>query len=186
MVVRGFNNVLSTTLLSMVDYRLSQIPSLRINAYQFATIPDEEIYRMELVLGPGSALFGPNASDGVMHVITKTPFASRGGSVSVAGGERDLAMGSVRYAGTAGSRLGFRVSGQYYRAFDWQVYDSVETDTITLFRPGPDLPQYDASPIDNRRDFEVEKFSGDIRGDLLLSDDGVAHPRGGTEPGVQH
>jgi iron complex outermembrane receptor protein len=172
-VVRGFNNVLSTTVLSLVDNRIIQIPSLRVNAYQFSTTVDEDIERIELVLGPGSALYGPNASDGVMHVITQSPFASAGGVLSLTGGERDLGSASLRWAGTDGRKLGFRISGKYFRGFDWQVYDSEEDDTQPLFRQGPTGNQYDSSQVVGSRDFKVETFSGDVRGDMLISDDGV-------------
>jgi outer membrane receptor for ferrienterochelin and colicins len=172
-VVRGFNNVLSTTLLSMVDNRLIQIPSLRVNAYQFSTTLDEDIERLELTLGPGSALYGPNAACGVMHIITRSPFSSEGGILSVTGGERDLARADLRWADSDHRRFGCSISGQYYHAFDWKYDDPEEPESLVLFRQGPDGNQYDSAPIDNSRDFEVEKYSGNVRGDLLLGDNGV-------------
>lgn len=167
-VVRGFNNVLSTTLLSLSDYRIIQIPSLRVNAYQFSTTVDDDIERMELVLGPASALYGPNTSSGVMHLITRSPFSSTGGRITVSGGERNVAQASLRWAGSDHRLLGFRVAGQYFRGTDWATHDSEEPDSVTLFREGPEGPVYDAAPIDNQRDFEVENYSADVRGDLLL------------------
>lgn len=172
-VVRGFNNVLSTTLLSMEDYRLIQVPSLRVNAYQFSTNLDLDMERLELTTGPASALYGPNAASGVMHVITRSPFSSHGGVVSITGGERELRQVEARWAGSDHRLLGYRVTGQYYRARDWEYYDPKEKDTVTLFRQTADGNQYDSAPIDNRRDFEVEKWSAGLRGDMLLGSHGA-------------
>ena len=43
-----------------------------------------------MVLGPGSALYGPNVTNGILHIITKSPFASRGTNVSITAGENNL------------------------------------------------------------------------------------------------
>ena len=52
-VVRGFNNVFSTTLLSLVDNRIARIPSLRLNAYSLIPTSSEDIEQIEVVSGPG-------------------------------------------------------------------------------------------------------------------------------------
>ena len=134
---------------------------------------NEDIERMELVLGPGSALYGPNCSDGVLHIVTKSPFASSGTMISVAGGERELAFGSFRSAGRISDRMACRISGQYYQAEDWQVGDPAEPDTLQLFRQTPDGNRYDTSPIENARDFSVEKLSLDGRADMAIGDNGT-------------
>ncbi|UCD63104.1 MAG: TonB-dependent receptor [Candidatus Zixiibacteriota bacterium] len=172
-VVRGFNNVFSTTLLSMIDNRLTHVPSLRVNAYQFVPIVNEDVDRIELVLGPGSALYGPNCTDGVMHIVTKSPFASSGTLVSVAGGERDFAFGSFRTSGRISENLAARLSGQYYQAEDWKVFDPAEPDSVILFRQTPDGNRYEAAAIDNARDFETEKISFDGRLDWAVSDEAM-------------
>ncbi|UCG60421.1 MAG: TonB-dependent receptor [Candidatus Zixiibacteriota bacterium] len=169
-VVRGFNTVFSSTLLSMIDYRLTHVPSLRVNAYQFLPIVNEDIERVEVVLGPGSALYGPNCADGVMHIITKSPFVSTGTRISLSGGERELLMGSFRHASRFSDKVGFRLSGQYYQAEDWQVDDPAEPDSIWLFRQTPDGNDYDPAPTDNSRDFGIEKLSLDGRLDVSLGD----------------
>ncbi len=72
-VLRGFNNVFSTSTLVIVDDRIASIPSTRLNAYRLIPTSDYDIQRMEIVRGPGSALYGPNAADGVMAIYTKSP-----------------------------------------------------------------------------------------------------------------
>lgn len=69
--VRGFNNIFSTSMLTLVDNRIGAVPSLRVNAFQLMPANNADIEKIEIVRGPGSALYGPNASNGVLHIITK-------------------------------------------------------------------------------------------------------------------
>lgn len=123
---RGFNNVFSGSLLTLTDYRPAGVPSLRVNIGYFVPASNEDIDRMELVRGPGSALYGPNASSGVLNIITRSPFASKGTTLFLASGERSLLNGGVRHAGTIGESFGYKISGQYFSANDWAYVDSVE------------------------------------------------------------
>lgn len=82
-VVRGFNNIFSGTLLTLTDNRIARVPSLRVNALNFIPLTNDDVERIEVVLGPGSALYGPNSADGVMHIITHSPFTSQGTNVHV-------------------------------------------------------------------------------------------------------
>ena len=125
-VVRGFNNVFSGTLLTLTDNRIARVPSLRLNAYNFIPVTNDDIERIEVVLGPGSALYGPNSANGVMHIITRSPFNSAGTSAQVGLGERSVRQVSVRHAGAAGDRLGYKVSAQHYTGMDWEYEDPEE------------------------------------------------------------
>ncbi|MDE0504791.1 MAG: TonB-dependent receptor plug domain-containing protein, partial [Candidatus Poribacteria bacterium] len=95
--VRGFSNVLSSSLLSLVDNRIASVPSLRVNAYTLVSTPDDDIDQIEVVSGPGSALYGPNSANGVIHILTKSPFGSEGTQVGLATGERGVFVGSCRH-----------------------------------------------------------------------------------------
>ncbi len=169
-VTRGFNNVFSGMLLTLADYRIAGVPSLRVNVPYFIPLVNDDIERMELVRGPGSALYGPNATQGVLNIISKSPFASQGTSVSVAGGERSLFNGTLRHAGTIGENFGFKISGQYMRADDWQFIDTNETsartaDSITALTSG-----VRNANIANRDPIH-ERFSIDGRTDYIINDD---------------
>ncbi|RKU22801.1 hypothetical protein C6500_03025 [Candidatus Poribacteria bacterium] len=119
-VVRGFNNVFSGSLLSLVDNRIASVPSLRVNSYSFIPTISEDIEQIEVVSGPGAALYGPNSANGVMHIITRSPFTSQGTTVSIGGGERSILMGSLRHAGIVNETIGYKFSGNYFRGNDWQ------------------------------------------------------------------
>jgi iron complex outermembrane receptor protein len=55
-VARGFNNIFSGALHALSDYRIAGVPSLRVNFLQFVPSNNEDIQRIEVVLGPGAAL----------------------------------------------------------------------------------------------------------------------------------
>lgn len=76
-VVRGFNNIFSGTVLNVVDNRIGSVPSLRVNAYQLTPTSNLDYDKIEVVRGPASALYGPNASSGVVHIMTKDPLQQK-------------------------------------------------------------------------------------------------------------
>ncbi|MGH7596273.1 MAG: TonB-dependent receptor domain-containing protein [bacterium] len=184
-VVRGFNNIFSGALLSLTDNRYANVPSLRLNAYNFIPLTTEDISRIEVVSGPGAALYGPNSAGGVMHIITKSPFDSEGLTLSVGGGGRDfmnfarsdpsggrnIYMASGRYAKGLSEKVGLKISAQYYEGRDWESFDRLEPATITKYTQTStgNVPQ--GGPVPNTRDFNVQKISGEARLDFRLTDD---------------
>ena len=125
-VVRGFNNVFSGSLLSLVDNRIARVPSLRVNAYSLIPTASEDIEQIEVVSGPGAALYGPNSANGVMHILTRSPFTSQGTTISIGGGERSMLMGSLRHAGVINETLGYKLSASGFRGNDWEKGRSAE------------------------------------------------------------
>jgi iron complex outermembrane receptor protein len=178
-VVRGFNGAISSRLLVLIDNRIAQVPSLRFNVHNLIPSIDEDIERIELVLGPGSALYGPNSAGGVMQIITKSPFSSKGTSVTIGGGERSIFMASFRHAGIINQQIGYKISGQYYQGNDWEYFDPAETDSITKGVQTSDGRIDQGENIANERDFDVEKISADARFDFLLTNELTAILSGG-------
>ena len=125
-VARGFNGAQSPSLLLLEDYRCAAIPSLRYNLFHFMPAPNEDLDRIEVVRGPGAAIYGPNSDRGVVHFLTRSPFEATGTSVSVVSGEREVAQGSIRQAGRLGAAWGYKITGQYFRGREWRGFDSVE------------------------------------------------------------
>lgn len=87
-VVRGFNNIFSGATLTLTDNRIARVPSLRANVLSLNPTTNLDIERVEVVLGPGSALYGPNAANGVIHTITKSPIDYPGGIITTSVGVR--------------------------------------------------------------------------------------------------
>ncbi|MBW3569594.1 MAG: TonB-dependent receptor [Gemmatimonadetes bacterium] len=133
-VARGFNNIFSGSLHALTDNRIAGVPSLRVNFLHFVPSNNEDIARMEVVLGPGAALYGPNTANGILHIITRSPLDAQGTTFSVAGGTRELFQGEFRTAHLLTDDIGFKVSGQYMQAREWEYVDPAESAERTRFR----------------------------------------------------
>lgn len=140
-VLRGFNNAFSGATYVLTDYRQGAIASLGVNAYQMMPIAQIDLDRIEVVRGPGSALYGAGVDAGVIHFLTKDPFQYPGTTVTVGGGSRDLFMGAVRHAGIVNEKFGYKVVGNFTRAEEWHFDPTDRLDSLQLagFRP----PDYD-------------------------------------------
>lgn len=165
-VARGFNNAFSGSLLMLQDYRFAGVPSLRVNVPYLSLGQSEDIERVELLLGPASALYGPNSGAGVLHVITKSPFSSQGTTLSVQGGEQSIFRGAIRHAGTVGSKFGYKLSGEYMSGEDFKYNDPGEPAQI--FRPAS--PGATPTLTANARDFHFERLNGEARMDIRPTD----------------
>lgn len=165
-VTRGFNNIFSGAMLVMADYRYAQVPSLRVNAYNFIPVTNLDLERVEIVLGPGAALYGPNSANGVMHLITASPIDDPGTTVTMAAGERAVFHSEVRHAQRIGENRGVRVSGQYFRGNDWRYIDPAEAAARET------ALQTDPNTKIGLRDFDQERWSAEGRFDVRPWDDG--------------
>jgi iron complex outermembrane receptor protein len=150
------------------------VPSLRVNAQQFIPASNEDVERIEVVLGPGSALYGPNSANGVMHILTKSPFESKGTIISFGAGERSLLMASLRHAGVFKDRIGYKLSTQYYQGNDWEFTDTAEPKKVLKGRQTATGRIAEGDSILNKRDFNVQKIGVEARVDYRLTDDVTA------------
>ncbi|MGQ0643824.1 MAG: TonB-dependent receptor domain-containing protein [Gemmatimonadaceae bacterium] len=159
-VARGFNNAFSGSILTLQDYRFASVPSLRVNVPYLFTGTNEDVERVEVLLGPASALYGPNSANGVLHVITKSPFTSQGTTLTIDGGTRSLFRGSARTAQMLGDKVGFKLSGDFFSAKEWEYDDQGEPDVFPAAAPPGRRGQR------NARDFDLERASGEGRLDI--------------------
>jgi iron complex outermembrane receptor protein len=100
--VRGFNSSLNRRVLVLLDGRDLAVAFLGSQEWNGLSVPVEDLGTLELIRGPGSALYGANAFNGVLNILTPRPRDIAGGKVSVAGGDRNTARVDVRYAGFGG------------------------------------------------------------------------------------
>lgn len=119
-----------------------------------------------MVLGPGSALYGPNATNGVLHLLTKSPIDFPGTSVTLSAGERSLLMGSFRHAGAKNNKFGYKISGRYYQGTDWKHTDPAEPNTIVRGTYSQNGRINQGGSVSNQRDFNIDNLSVDGRVDL--------------------
>ncbi|GLC27720.1 TonB-dependent receptor [Roseisolibacter agri] len=115
---RGFNSSFNNRFLMVEDGRISVLPENGLPVGQFTATPKVDLEGMEVLVGPGSALYGPDASNGVLALRTKDPRQFPGATLEVTGGNRGYMDVQGRYAGVSGN-LGYKVSGEYQQANDW-------------------------------------------------------------------
>ena len=116
--VRGFMSAFNGRFVSLVDGANYMEPTFFIgygNSYPFIS---EDIERAEVVFGPSSALYGPNAHNGLLNIITKHIRDSNGGMIAFTTGSSNLAAQRFRFAKTIGN-YGFKVSGEVSSNYDW-------------------------------------------------------------------
>jgi len=122
---RGFNSSFSSRLLTLTDGRMANVPSLRLIAYNVIPVTSDDVEQIEVVLGPSSALYGPNAHSGVINIITKKPSEYLGTNLSYTAGTRDFRKWQVRHSGKSG-KIGYKLSFVDFSAYDWEWIDEEE------------------------------------------------------------
>jgi outer membrane receptor for ferrienterochelin and colicin len=109
--LRGFNQRLSNKILVLVDGRSVYVDLLGATFWQTLSIGVEDIQRIEVVRGPGSALYGADAFNGVINIITKRPGDGTSG-VNVGYGDHNTSHGSFWATGRS-EEVAWRASAGY-------------------------------------------------------------------------
>jgi iron complex outermembrane receptor protein len=111
---RGFNHQFSDKLLVLIDGRTVYTPLFGGVNWDTSEVPLEDIERIEVIRGPGATVWGANAVNGVINVITKSSAETQGGLLVVGGGTRELAVGLAQYGGKIGRDSSYRVFAKYF------------------------------------------------------------------------
>lgn len=106
---RGFNQQSSNKMLVMIDGRIVYSPIFAGVFWDVQRVPLEDVDRIEVIRGPGAALWGANAVNGVINVVTRSAVETRGGFASATGGTNDQAQADIRYGGSIGAEASARV-----------------------------------------------------------------------------
>jgi iron complex outermembrane receptor protein len=114
---RGFNSSLTRRVLVLQDGRDLAIAFLGSQEWNGMTQPLEDLGKVEMVRGPGSALYGANAFSGVINITTPTAREVLGTKLSLGGGELETFKGDLRHASVfANDRIGVRINAGYNRS----------------------------------------------------------------------
>lgn len=111
---RGFNATFSNKLLVMIDGRTVYSPLFAGVFWDAQDVLLEDVDHIEVISGPGGALWGANAVNGVINIITKSAKDTKGLYVSGAIGTFLKDNIQARYGGDLGSKISYRVYSQYY------------------------------------------------------------------------
>jgi iron complex outermembrane receptor protein len=112
---RGFNGTTANKLLVLIDGRTVYTPLFSGVFWDVQEVPLADVDRIEVISGPGATLWGANAVNGVINVITKDAKDTQGLLLSGGGGTEQHGFGTVRYGGALGSTVRARIYG---RGFD--------------------------------------------------------------------
>lgn len=111
---RGFNSSLADKLLVLVDGRSIYTPFSSGVNWNLQEVPSENIERIEVVSGPGGTLWGANAVNGVVNIITRKSSETQGATMELAGGSSEI-RGMLQYGGKIADDLTYRA---YVSGFD--------------------------------------------------------------------
>lgn len=195
--IRGFGSPLANKVLVLVDGRSFYLDFIGANLLPLLSISPSDIERIEIIRGPGAALYGANAFSGVINIITRSPGeAEKGSSVTLRGGLPDFTNGDLHLNGKQGG-VAYRASVGFDRVERWALevdpsrndYETLVTSPelankvnrfdIRLDQKVPGLGflslsggmasgQVEFQAIGALRDFSVDGSYGYLRGDLVL------------------
>lgn len=122
---RGYNSAFNTRVLLLSDGRVTRTGAG--NPLLNPVMPRGDLQEAEVIVGPGSALYGPDAVSGVVSLRSRDPRVSAGSTVGISLGNRSIFKGRARHAGVSG-QWAWRVSGDYQRGNSWE-------DIATYYTP---------------------------------------------------
>ena len=155
---RGFNQNTANKLLVMVDGRTVYSPLFSGSFWNTLDYVLEDIDRIEVIRGPGATLWGANAVNGVINIITRDARSTTGTLVGLTSGNEDPAVAEARYGDSAGD-LYWRVYGKFARRDDQKFATGASSiDPVNRGQAGFRL---DGGAADGRRWM--------VRGDLFHS-----------------
>ncbi len=154
---RGFANVLANRLLVLIDGRIVYSPLFSGVFWEAQDVMLEDVERIEVISGPGGTLWGANAVNGVINVVTRPARDTQGGLVTAGGGTRE-GLGAVRYGGTLGANGHYRAYARYSEQGNTRLADGT--------------PVRDASSRNQagfRADWNVPDRAVTVQGDVYTS-----------------
>lgn len=158
--VRGFGDQFSKSVLVLIDGRNVYTPLFAGVFWAVQDVLLADIDRIEVIRGPGGTVWGANAVNGVINIITKPASATRGTYAAITGGTADQGMVELRYGG--GNQKGF----------DFRVYGKAFTRGPQFHADGADFDDWWALQFGGRADWSRDRDAFSVQGDLYTSDVG--------------
>jgi iron complex outermembrane recepter protein len=202
---RGFATIANTRFVQWVDGMDTQAPLLNFPTGSIMGVGELDAESVELIPGAASALYGPNAFNGILIMKSKSPFDYQGLSAQVkqgvvtsnAGGTNPLGQYAIRYAKSFNNKFAFKVNASYMKTTDWLGNDyktdrlNPESKTDLSTKPNFDglnlygdevqistgVPSIGTITRTGFREEEMLKAFGDNRDAITTKFDGALHYR---------
>lgn len=143
---RGFNANGNVRMVQLIDGMDNAAPGLNFSVGNIVGISELDLESAELLPGAASALYGPNALNGILLMNSKSPFLYQGLSAAVKvgvmseSGRTTATTGfqdvSIRYAKAFNNKLAFKANVSYLKADDWQAYDTRDQSSLATLNTG--------------------------------------------------
>jgi len=165
--IRGFNFRYSNKVLVLIDGRTVYTPSFSGVYWDHIDMPLEDIERIEIIRGPGATVWGANAVNGVISIITKSSKETKGGLLTAGGGSQLHALGQLQHGGSAGRARGsYRIFAKYFDIGDAAAADGSPANdhwrrSHAGFRSDWDLTNRDSVMVEG--DLFANRESGTFR-----------------------
>lgn len=161
---RGFNGRFANKLLVLIDGRSVYTPLFSGVFWDIQDTLLEDIERIEVIRGPGATLWGANAVNGVINIITRSAADTVGGLFAVGHGNLENGYGVARYGGTLGDSGHYRIYGKYFdRDGHVNFMDGTSSDGWNSVRAGTRLDWTTAASDDFVVSAEIFDVTADER-----------------------
>ncbi|HEV8079160.1 MAG TPA: TonB-dependent receptor [Chitinophagaceae bacterium] len=181
---RGLNSAFNIKVFQLVDGRNSMAAaSGGIALFNNGSTNKDDIERIEIVLGPQTALYGPNAHNALFNYITKDPRKYPGTTIAVSAGSQSQFSSRFRHAAKINNKWAYKLSGEHATGQDYKWYDSVYAGgnagpVINGFGPVVAIPE-------RIHDFNFRRYRGEAhvyysvtpKSDIILSSGGSKFTR---------
>ncbi len=160
--IRGFGDRFTDKVLVLIDGRSVYTPSSSGVYWDQQDVPLEDIERIEVIRGPGGTVWGANAVNGVINIITKDARATQGGLLRAGTGSEEPAQGLIQYGGKIRRKGAYRVFGNYFNVSNSTTADGTEAADGWRTSHGGFRSDWDLSPRNTMT----------VQGDLLRTSEG--------------
>ena len=141
---RGLNQNFNNKVFLMIDGRnsMSAISTSALLGNN-SSMNKDDIERMEILLGPQTALYGPNVHNMLVNVITKDPRKYQGTTVSLSAGNQKQFSARFRHAEKINKKWAYKLIGEYAAGTNFDFYDSVKVGggPRNVFGPPTTIPE---------------------------------------------